>query len=142
MCKGKVGHNTGLAGRIITIVGRTQAIGPRRLESGVTHRDIERVRIVDDVEQIGHRRLAGSAAITNVERIGLGHAVAEAQSRRDVKNRARYEGVELTWTGVLHLRALRIERNTGMEANILRIISKIQIYAIVEVAVGGILAVV
>ena len=38
----------------VVVVFGTQIVGERRLQSGITLADVERIAVVGDVEQVGH----------------------------------------------------------------------------------------
>ena len=121
------------------VVVYAQIVGERWLQSRVTHRDVERVAVVSDVEQVAHSRLRCVSAVSHAQVAHLAETVAEVERRRYVGHRARrvLEHAQI----VLHeVRVLRLQEHTHVEVVFLAYHSEGKLYVVRPVLVFRIAA--
>ena len=102
----------------VVVVEHAQGVGERRLQAGVTHGDVERVAVIDDVEKVGHAGLRRRSTIVYAQGAELREAVTEVERRRNVDDVAH--GVDANALVILdEARALRLHHDADVEVILL-----------------------
>ena len=89
----------------------------RGLQSRIASGDVQRVGVVDDIEQVGHARLAGASAVVDLQLRLLGEAVAEADAGGEVADVADDGRVD-SLVFVVQFRALGDEVDTCVQTEL------------------------
>ena len=93
---------------------QVETMGERGLQSWVTLRHIQRVRVVGDVQQVAHRRLTAAAAVFQAQLLLPVPPVAEGHGGRYVQHVAH--GIGIMPIVTLHeMGALRLHQHTNVQ---------------------------
>ena len=111
----QIGHYGTLVTLDICVIEKPQSVGESRLQSRITHLDIERVAVVHNRQEVAHARLCRRTAIVYPQVAALVEPVAEVERRCPVQHRSRSVGMHTEI--VLHVaRVLRLQHYAHIQA--------------------------
>ena len=97
----------------VIIVIKIQRVCELRLQSWITLRDVERIRVVGDVEQLGDVRLTGVATILYTDGLLVTEFIMEVKCWREIGDIT--DGVDINATIVLDVvGVLRLDEDTDV----------------------------
>ena len=83
-----MGHYPTLFLGIISVIKQTHGMGKRRLQTRITHTDIQRIGIIDNRQQVFHTRLTTTPTISDTQLTYLREAITKIQIRSKIEYRS------------------------------------------------------
>ena len=133
-----------LVGDVVVVVD-IEAVAPGALQSCVTGADIEGVAVVHDLDEVGHGGLRHVAVVADAQLAGVRYLPADVQARCPVLDVAN--GIDMDASLVVsHIGALWLPVDTQIEVQflpvlVLAVVAQHEVDSLVELLIGGVLAV-